>query len=154
MTKTDSTLEFREAQQSDLPAIIKLLSDDPFGTTRDGLQHISAYEAAFRAIRAQEGNTLIVATIGEEIVGVLQLTLIPGLSRAGMLRAQIESVRVSSQHRGQRIGRALFQHAIEQAREAGCGMVQLTSDKQRTDALSFYENLGFQASHEGLKLLL
>lgn len=154
MTKTDSTLEFREAQQSDLPAIIKLLSDDPLGATRDGLQHMAAYEAAFRAIRAQEGNILIVATIGEEIVGVLQLTLIPGLSRAGMLRAQIESVRVSSQHRGQRIGRALFQHAIEQARNAGCGLVQLTSDKQRTDALRFYEDLGFQASHEGLKLLL
>lgn len=154
MIKTDGTLVFREAQHSDLPAIIKLLSDDSLGATRDGPQHMSAYEAAFRAIRAQEGNTLIVTTIGEEIVGVLQLTLIPGLSRAGMLRAQIESVRVSSHHRGQRIGKALFQHAIERARDAGCGVVQLTSDKQRTNALRFYEELGFQTSHEGLKLLL
>jgi hypothetical protein len=36
----------------------------------------------------------------------------------------------------------------------GCGLLQLTSDKQRPDAIRFYESLGFTASHEGLKLPL
>jgi ribosomal protein S18 acetylase RimI-like enzyme len=103
-------------------------------------------------VQAQEGNTIIVALIDEDIVGMLQLTLIPGLSRAGMLRAQIESVRVSSKHRGKKIGHALFEHAIGLAKQAGCGLVQLTTDKQRPDALRFYEALGFKATHEGMKL--
>lgn len=154
MTDTGSTLVFREAQHDDLQVIITMLSDDALGVSRDGLQHLPAYEAAFLSIQEQAGNSLIVATQDEEIVGVLQLTLIPGLSRAGMLRAQIESVRVSGQHRGQRIGKALFQYAIQQAKDAGCGLVQLTTDKQRTNALRFYEDMGFKASHEGLKLML
>ncbi len=147
-------LTFREAETADLPDLATLLSDDPIGISRDGAQHLRAYEAAFKKIQAQAGNTIIVAVVASEVVGMLQLTLIPGLSRGGMLRAQIESVRVRSEHRGKKIGQALFAHAIAMARDAGCGLVQLTSDKQRHDALRFYEALGFTASHEGMKLLL
>lgn len=145
-------LVFREADKADLPALAALLADDVLGARRDGPQHMDAYIAAFDAVQAQEGNTIIVALIDEDIVGMLQLTLIPGLSRAGMLRAQIESVRVSSKHRGKKIGHALFEHAIGLAKQAGCGLVQLTTDKQRPDALRFYEALGFKATHEGMKL--
>lgn len=145
---------FRTAQHDDLPSIIALLSDDTLGAAREGNEYEAAYHAAFMAIQAQSGNSLIVAEHQDQIIGVLQLTLIPGLSRGGMLRAQIESVRVSSQHRGLRVGRKLLEYAIEQARSAGCGMVQLTSDKQRIDALRFYEGLGFKPSHEGFKLML
>ena len=154
MTNTQYPLSFRPAQHADLPAIMALLSDDPLGARREGNEFEAAYHAAFIAIQAQSGNTLIVAEQQEQVVAVLQLTLIPGLSRGGMLRAQIESVRVSSLCRGQGIGRKLLDYAIDQARQAGCGMVQLTSDKQRHDALRFYESLGFSASHEGFKLLL
>ena len=154
MSTESRKLSFREAQHDDLPTIIAMLSDDTLGATRDGMQCLSVYTQALEAINAQAGNSVIVAIMEGEVVGVLQLTMIPGLSRGGMLRAQIESVRVSSRHRGQRLGKALFEHAIERARKAGCGLVQLTSDKQRTDALRFYEELGFVASHEGLKLSL
>lgn len=154
MRDSGTKLAFREAQYNDLPAIVELLSDDALGATRDGAHHMPAYEAALRAVHAQQGNSVIVAVMEDQVVGVLQLTLIPGLSRGGMLRAQIESVRVSSQHRRHNIGKALFEHAINRARDAGCGLVQLTSDKQRTDAIRFYESLGFIASHEGLKLAL
>lgn len=154
MSTESRKLSFREAQHDDLPRIIAMLSDDTLGATRDGMQCLSVYTQALEAINAQAGNSVIVAIMEGEVVGVLQLTMIPGLSRGGMLRAQIESVRVSSRHRGQRLGKALFDHAIERARKAGCGLVQLTSDKQRTDALRFYEELGFVASHEGLKLSL
>lgn len=154
MSTESRKLSFREAQHDDLPTIIAMLSDDTLGATRDGMQCLSVYTQALEAINAQAGNSVIVAIMEGEVVGVLQLTMIPGLSRGGMLRAQIESVRVSSRHRGQRLGKALFDHAIERARKAGCGLVQLTSDKQRTDALRFYEELGFVASHERLKLSL
>ena len=64
-------------------------------------------------------------------MGTLQLTMIPGLSRHGMLRAQIEGVRVSSGQRGQGLGRRMIEWAIDAARGQGCGLVQLTSDKRR-----------------------
>lgn len=154
MVEPIHTPRFRTAHHDDLPSIIALLSDDTLGAAREGNEYEAAYHAAFMAIQAQSGNSLIVAEHQDQIIGVLQLTLIPGLSRGGMLRAQIESVRVSSQHRGLRVGRKLLEYAIEQARSAGCGMVQLTSDKQRIDALRFYEGLGFKPSHEGFKLML
>jgi len=149
-----SSLSFREAETADLPALAALLADDHLGASRDGPQFLPAYQAALDAIRAQTGNAIIVAVLDAEVVGMLQLTMIPGLSRGGMLRAQIESVRVSSNHRGRKIGQALFEHATGLARDAGCGLVQLTTDKQRSDALRFYEGLGFTATHEGMKRIL
>lgn len=149
-----SSLTFREAEKADLPTLAALLSDDRLGASRDGAQYLPAYMAAFDEIQAQAGNSIIVAVRASEVVGMLQLTFVPGLSRGGMLRAQIESVRVSSNQRGQKIGQALFEHAIGLARDAGCGLVQLTTDKQRPDALRFYEALGFTATHEGMKLSL
>lgn len=154
MSNRVKKLFFREAQQDDLPTIAELLSDDALGANRDGLHLLPMYTAALEAVKAQVGNSVIVAVLDDEIVGILQLTMIPGLSRGGMLRAQIESVRVSGKHRGQGIGQELFTHAIELARTASCGLVQLTSDKQRPDAIRFYEGLGFTASHEGFKLPL
>ena len=106
------------------------------------------------AMRRQGGNDLLVAAIADDIVGCLQLTIIPGLSRLGAIRGQIEGVRVASTHRGQRIGEALMRHAIDRCRAAGCSLLQLTSDVTRTDARRFYERLGFQATHVGMKLPL
>ncbi len=107
----------------------------------------------------QDGNQILVAVEadpvgGDRVVGCLQLTFIPGLTRLGMTRAQIEAVRVDARHRGQGIGEALFRAAIGLAREAGCGLVQLTTNKSRHDAHRFYQRLGFVASHEGMKLPL
>jgi GNAT superfamily N-acetyltransferase len=91
---------------------------------------------------------------GGEIVGYLQLTFIPGLSLRGMLRGQIESVRIASSRRGGGLGHRMFEWAIAECRRRGCGMVQLAMNKSRADALRFYESLGFVASHEGFKLTL
>jgi ribosomal protein S18 acetylase RimI-like enzyme len=147
-------ISFRDARHDDLPAIAELLADDVIGTSRDGPQFLPAYAAALDAVNEQVGNFIIVAEAGPQLVGLLQLTLIPGLSRGGMLRAQIESVRVHASHRGTGLGRRMLERAIEMALEHGCAMVQLTSDKQRVAALRFYEALGFKATHEGLKLML
>jgi len=147
-------MEFRTASASDLAAIVKLLADDPLGATRERDEHpvARAYVDAFAAVERQEGNSIMVAVEDDAIVGCLQLTIIPGLSRNGMARGQIESVRVASSHRSRGLGEALFRHAIERAREAGCGLVQLTTDRSRADALRFYERLGFEATHLGMKL--
>ena len=112
------------------------------------------YLQAFDEMVAQPGNTLLVAVRGDEVVGCLQLTITPGLSRMGMRRAQLEGVRVSATHRGTRIGEPLVTEAIALARAAGCGLVQLTSDVTRVDAIRFYERLGFQATHVDMKLSL
>ena len=143
----------REARREDVPEIVALLADDAIGAGREGPAD-DAYYAAFELIAADERNQVLVAEADGRIVGTLQLTMIPGLSRHGMLRGQIEGVRVSSDQRGQGLGRAMIERAIEVARGQGCGLVQLTSDKRRPDAVRFYQSLGFTASHEGLKLPL
>jgi GNAT superfamily N-acetyltransferase len=95
-----------------------------------------------------------VAADGAEVVATMQLTFIAGLSRRGALRMQIEAVRVAASQRGRGLGAAMMEWAIERARLRGCAVVQLTTDKSRTDAHRFYQRLGFLASHEGLKLTL
>jgi ribosomal protein S18 acetylase RimI-like enzyme len=146
----------RRATEEDLPAVVRLLADDPLGATRERFADPlpSAYLAAFTAMEAQIGNELLVAIAEGEVVGCLQLTVIPGISRLGATRAQIEGVRVAVGHRGSGIGEALMQEAIARAMQAGCSLVQLTTDVTRRDAQRFYERLGFGATHVGLKLLI
>jgi ribosomal protein S18 acetylase RimI-like enzyme len=150
---------FRRAARQDVPAIVRLLADDQIGRTRevtadrpDDLP--AAYWRAFEAIDADPRNLLVVAEVDRQVVGTLQLTFIPSLTLVGGERAQIEAVRVSARHRGQGLGTAMLRWAIGRARERGCRLVQLTTDKRRPDALRLYESLGFRATHEGLKLRL
>ena len=149
-------MNVRPALKSDISAIVRLLADDPLGAGRErfGDPLPLAYYDAFDAITAQSGNQVLVAVEAARVIGCLQLTFIPGLTRCGMTRAQIEGVRVDKTRRGRNIGEALFGFAIDLARANGCGLVQLTTDKTRPDARRFYERLGFVASHEGMKLAL
>ncbi|MET7816723.1 GNAT family N-acetyltransferase [Micromonospora zamorensis] len=147
---TDVT--YREAVRADLPAVIALLADDVLGKARDFTEVDEAYERAFADISADPRNQLIVAEQDAELVGCLQITYIPGLGRHGAERSLIESVRVRSDRRGQGLGRELMTWAVDQARQRGCALVQLTTDKTREDAHRFYLSLGFVASHEGMKL--
>jgi ribosomal protein S18 acetylase RimI-like enzyme len=149
-------VQVRVARRADVPAIVRLLADDALGATREHPEEplAQAYWDAFDAMEAQEGNELLVAEVEGAIVGCLQLTIIPGLSRGGMKRGQLEGVRVSSRHRGHGIGEVLARAAIERARTQGCRLVQLTTDRTRVDAHRFWERLGFEASHVGMKLPL
>ncbi|MEW9528638.1 GNAT family N-acetyltransferase [Microbispora sp. NPDC049125] len=149
------SLSFRTARRADVPVIVALMVDDPVTAAREAPAGPAPdYDAAFTAVDADPRNELIVVESGGEIVGTMQLTYIPGLSRRGAERAQIEAVRVAVPYRNRGIGRAMMTWAVERARERGCGLVQLTSDKARTDAHRFYSSLGFTASHEGFKLRL
>jgi GNAT superfamily N-acetyltransferase len=140
----------RRATRTDLPALVALLADDPLGAARESADP-AAYERAFAAVDADEHQLLVCAEEGGEVVGTLQLTVIPGLSRGGMLRGQIEAVRVRADHRGSGLGRRLVEWAVDEARRRGCGLVQLTTDRSRTDAHRFYAALGFVDSHRGFK---
>lgn len=145
---------FRKAERRDLPAIVALLADDPLGRLREAVGEVpdAAYEAAFTAIEADPNQFLAVAEDDGEIVGTLQLTFIPGLSRGGAWRGQIEAVRIASGRRREGLGHQIFEWAISECRARGCRLVQLTTDKSRPDAHRFYEDLGFVASHVGYKL--
>jgi GNAT superfamily N-acetyltransferase len=144
---------FRDARRDEVPRIVALLADDMLGAGREA-EVDDAYWAAFDDIAADPRNRLIVAEADGQLAGTLQLTFVPGLSRHGTLRAQIEGVRVAAPWRGQGLGRAMIEWAVDAARRNGCGLVQLTSDKRRADAIRFYESMGFEPSHEGLKLPL
>ena len=146
----------RAATRADVPVIVRLLADDALGSQRELIEEPVAevYLRAFDEMADQPGNEILVAIKDDEVIGCLQLTIITGLSRRGMRRAQIEGVRVSSKHRGAKVGEQLVLHAISRATEAGCGLMQLTSDISRVDAKRFYERLGFQATHVGMKLSL
>lgn len=147
---------FRPATPSDLAAIVALLADDPLGAAREDTASPPnpRYVAAFEAIQRDPNQLLAVAEIDGAVVGVLQLTFIPGLSRLGMTRGLIESVRIAAAQRGAGLGQKMFAWAIQACRARGCELVQLTTDKSRPDAHRFYERLGFVASHEGYKLAL
>jgi GNAT superfamily N-acetyltransferase len=143
----------RRARRADVDAIVAMLADDELGAKRENPGD-PRYLAAFDALDADPNQFLVVAELDGDIIGTLQLSYLAGLSRLGATRAQIEAVRVRADQRGTGLGTVLFEWAIEQAREQGAVLVQLTTDASRADARRFYERLGFVASHVGMKLTL
>ena len=152
----DTEADFRRATAADLEDIVRLLADDELGTLREDARVPLAaeYRDAFRDIEADRNQLLAVAVVDGAVAATLQLSFIPGLGRKGSWRGQIEAVRVSRAHRGSGLGRQMLEWAIGQCRNRGCRLVQLTTDKSRTDAHRFYERLGFTATHQGYKLAL
>lgn len=136
--------------------IVRLLADDALGAGREdaGEPTNRAYVAAFEAMDRDPNQFLLVADAQGTVAGCMQITYIPGLSRKGMWRGQIESVRVARERRGDGLGRRMFEFAIAECRRRGCGLVQLTTDAARKDAQGFYDALGFRPSHVGMKLAL
>ena len=164
-------LKFRQAAREDLPEIVRMLADDFLGARREKYENPlpESYVKAFEEIEADKNNELIVALLSEPpavagglteqivneiIVGTLQITFTPSISFQGGKRATVESVRVDEKYRGQGIGKQLMLWAIERARAENCFAIQLTTNADRKDAHRFYENLGFQGSHLGMKLYL
>jgi GNAT superfamily N-acetyltransferase len=149
-------LVFRSATINDLPAIVRMLADDFLGAQREQYADPlpESYIKAFNEIKADPNNHLIVAEKGNDVIGTLQLTFTPSISFRGGKRATVESVRVVEKLRGSGIGRELMLYAIERATEEGGISMQLTTNAKRENAHRFYRNLGFTASHIGMKLKL
>ncbi|MFI9649637.1 GNAT family N-acetyltransferase [Streptomyces sp. NPDC052040] len=147
-------LEIRRALADDIPAIVALLADDPLGALRESPEDPTPYLAALQRVDADPNQHLMVAVRDGRIIGTLQLTIIPGLSRKGATRSIIEAVRIHAEERGSGLGTRLVQWALDESRRQNCQLVQLTSDTSRTDAHRFYKALGFEASHVGFKFQL
>ncbi|GGW23807.1 GNAT family N-acetyltransferase [Streptomyces xantholiticus] len=144
----------RPAVADDIPAVVAMLADDPLGSARESPDDLGPYLTAYERLRSDPNQFLMVAERGGTVVGTLQLTVVPGLSRRGSTRSIIEGVRVHSSERGRGLGQQFIEWAIDKSREQGCQLVQLTSDASRGDAHRFYERLGFTGSHIGFKLRL
>jgi GNAT superfamily N-acetyltransferase len=151
-----SEIQIRRAEESDLPAIVAMLADDPLGREREdtSVPLAKAYRDAFASVGADPNQFLAVMTQAGRVIGTLQITYLAGLSLQGALRGQIEAVRIAADRRGERLGQRLLEWAVEMCRERGCKVVQLTTNKRRANAHRFYERLGFKASHIGYKLEL
>ncbi|MFF7239451.1 GNAT family N-acetyltransferase [Streptomyces collinus] len=147
-------LEIRRATAADVPVIVGMLADDPLGAQRESPDDMTPYLAALERLDADPNQHVVVAVREGRVVGTLQLTVVPGLSRKGATRSIIEGVRVHADERGSGLGTRLIEWAVEESRRQECQLVQLTSDSSRTDAHRFYERLGFAASHVGFKLPL
>lgn len=148
------TFTIERAAAADVPAIVALLADDVLGATREHAD-LAVYEAAFAAVDADPRQFLAVVRDAEaRVCATCQLTLIPGLSRGGATRLQIEAVRVAASARGHGLGTAMLQWAHDYGRRHGAVLAQLTTDAQRPEALRFYERLGYVPSHVGCKLAL
>lgn len=147
-------MKFRLAHKGDIQKLVELLADDELGMHREDTSSPlnERYIEAFDRIDSDPNNELIVAESNSDLIGMLQLTYIPYLTHRGSRRCLVEGVRISKEHRGKGLGKTFFEWVINRARERGCRIVQLTSDKQRPNALRFYESLGFKATHEGFKL--
>lgn len=147
-------LNFRKATENDILNLVDMLADDVLGAKREDISKPlnQSYIDAFQSIEKDPNNELTVVEYNGRLVGLLQLTFIPYLTHTGSWRCLIEGVRIVKNYRGQGFGTEFIRWAIKRATERNCKIVQLTSDKQRPDALRFYESIGFQATHEGLKL--
>jgi GNAT superfamily N-acetyltransferase len=155
--ENDVELIFRKAKDGDIPSIIKMLADDKLGSIREDYKVPlpKKYYDAFQNILQDKNQELIILENEQkDVIGTLQLTFIPYLTYQGGLRAQIEAVRIHKKFRGEGFGKKIFKWAINRSRDKGAHLVQLTTDKQRPDAIEFYKALGFNDSHIGMKLHL
>ncbi len=147
-------LEFRKSTKNDLGNIITLLLDDTLGVNRESESDLRAYIEAYDAISQDSNQFLMVVAENKNLLGTCHLTLMPSLTFKGSLRLNIEAVRVNGSYRGQGIGEWMFQQVVQFAKDKQCKILQLATNIQRTDALRFYEKLGFVSSHVGMKMSL
>lgn len=150
-------MNIRRATINDIPLIVNMLADDKLGRERENPQSplLKAYTLAFRNIDEDENQELmLIENEKNEILGTFQLTFIQYLTYQGGIRAQIEAVRIRKDQRRAGLGEKMIEWAIARAKHKGAHVLQLTTDKQRPEALHFYTKLGFKPSHEGMKMHL
>ena len=149
-----SEVTVRPARRDDVAAIIAMLADDHLGRARERLEDPlpSVYYDAFARLSSDPNIQLVVAEEGGNVVGCLQLCILPGLSSLGASRGLIEDVRVTYDRRSRGLGEQLVQWALSEAKARGCKLVELLTHHTRVDAQRFYERLGFACSHVGMTI--
>lgn len=141
---------FREATADDLPEVIRLIRQDARNVTISS-DDMALFQRSWENMQKNCTNRLFVGVAGDRVVATYQLAVIHGVSLSAARRGQIESVRVDAELRSSGIGAQLMADAEARARDAGCDLMQLTTDSSRLRAHAFYERLGYKPSHLGFK---
>jgi GNAT superfamily N-acetyltransferase len=147
-------VRIREATRGDLEEVVRLLREDVIREVDESEVPVSAYADAFGEILRDAHQQLLVGDEGGDVVATAQLTWVRHLTYVGGLMCSVESVRVRSDRRGHGLGGALMRHVVDLARSRGAARVELSTNARRARARAFYEDLGFVASHVGMKLYL
>ncbi len=147
-------LRIRDAGVADVPRLVALIAGGALDPGLTPETDLSPYADALREIADAPHSAVLVAEVRARVVGMCQLVGFRHVQHRGGLCAEVESMHVEADRRGDGIGGVLLEAAVARAREWGAYRVQLTSNLARGDAHRFYETHGFTASHVGFKRLL
>lgn len=129
-------MNVRELRSGDMTQLLPLLNELGYPVERDVL--LERFDAF-----TKDGEHALVAERDGRIVGLLTMHVTPVLHRAGSV-GRITTLVVEAASHGQGVGRALMDYAERRLWEKDCVMIEVTSNKKRTDAHAFYERLGYE----------
>ena len=136
----NSSVTIRRARRDDVPVIVAMLADDPLGSGRERIEDPlpPSYFQAFEAVDRDRNIQLVVAEAGDgEVVGCLQLCILPGLSSQGASRGLIEDVRVASPAPQPGHRRATGTVGGGRGPRKGCRLVELLTHNTRVEPSGF-----------------
>ncbi len=126
----------RPAILEDAAELARLLS--PLGYPITATDVAAVWEAW-----AAQGNSALVIQGEDSLLGAITLHQMVVLHRPKPV-GRITSLVVDPSARGQGLGRALVLAAEDALVDAGCGLVEVTSHKRRTDAHDFYRHFEYE----------
>jgi ribosomal protein S18 acetylase RimI-like enzyme len=138
MELAQRTVQIRDASADDAPALADLLAELGFPAPAEAVA--TRLNALLNA-----GEVVLVATRGEELLGLLTVHVTPVLHRPTSV-GRLTALVVTDHARGQGVGRALVESAERLLARRGCGLVEVTSNRRLTDAHAFYERLGYEST--------
>lgn len=131
-------IEIRGATAGDVAGLASLLAElgypAPEASIAERLELVLA-----------SGEIVLVAVRRDALVGLLTGHVTPVLHRPAPV-GRITALVITERARGQGVGRALVTAAEAALAARGCGMVEVTSNRRRTDAHAFYEHVGYQVT--------
>ena len=147
----------RLAEERDVARIVEMYRE--LTITDSQVEHrrnpsLADYQLVFAEIRADRRQKLFVVEVEGEVVGTIELLIIPNLSHNGTPFAFLENLIVTEKHRGKGVGRMLLEYTVELARKSGCHMVEMCSDVRRKEAHKLYGSMGFEAQAHCFRLFL
>lgn len=128
--------EIRDARVEDAERIVELIADLGHAMSTDAVRE------RIEELHLSDCRQLVAAT-GDRVIGLCGLHIMTAIHRPRLV-GRITILEVDAGFRGQGVGRALVKHAEDRFREAGCGMIELTSNERLIEAHGFYRRIGFE----------
>ena len=126
----------REARRDDAAEIARLLT--PLGYTVSEADVRARWDLWF-----DEGNVALVAESADGLSGLVTLHRTTVLHRPRPV-GRITSLAVDAEAQGRGLGRSLLSAAESALRDLGCGLVEVTSHRRRTEAHAFYRHMDYE----------